>query len=264
MKIRHFLYNAFLIESEKTKIAIDPGQNLYMFKLGSLIPKAEWKSITHLLVTHGDPDHYWQADRVAMAADVPLILNRTMVKQAGSETQILAPRGRGLQFVPFAGKVLPLDVSETINIEGVSIQGIKTVHGSVEFRIFGRKKRETPGPHERVGFGAIGFKIQIKNKTIVNLGDSLLQNEWAGLQPDILMLPIGGLGSHTWTLDTTEALEAVRLMAPKQVIPCHYNAPFLWRKRMCPADDQQFKRDVEKLGIECSIMRYGDKIEIQN
>jgi L-ascorbate metabolism protein UlaG (beta-lactamase superfamily) len=37
MKIRHFLYNTFLIESEKTKIAIDPGQNLYLFKLGSLI-----------------------------------------------------------------------------------------------------------------------------------------------------------------------------------------------------------------------------------
>ncbi len=31
MKIRHFLYNAFLIEHKATKIAIDPGQNLWLF-----------------------------------------------------------------------------------------------------------------------------------------------------------------------------------------------------------------------------------------
>ena len=240
MKIRHFLYNTFLIENDKTKVAVDPGQNLWMFKLSSLIPKAEWQDITHVLVTHGDPDHYWQADRVATAANAPLILNRTMVKQAGSETKILAPRGRGVQFVPYPGSVLPLDVDETINVDGVKIQGLPTVHGPIEFKIFGRKQQETPGPHERVGFGAIGFKIEIENKTVVNLGDSLLQKEWTGLEPDVLMLPIGGLGHNTWTMDPAEALEAVRLMAPGHVIPCHYSVPFLWKKRMCPVDDQQF------------------------
>jgi len=65
MKIKHYLYNTFLIEDGKTKIAIDPGQNLWLFKLCSLIPKPEWESITHILITHGDPDHYWQANRVA-------------------------------------------------------------------------------------------------------------------------------------------------------------------------------------------------------
>ena len=61
MKITHFRYNAFIIEHDKVKIAIDPGQNLYLFSLGSLIPKSEWSSMTHILVTHGDPDHCWQA-----------------------------------------------------------------------------------------------------------------------------------------------------------------------------------------------------------
>ena len=84
------------------------------------------------------------------------------------------------------------------------------------------------------------------------------------LQPDILMLPIGGLGNNSWTMDPAEALEAVRLMAPKRVIPCHYSVPFFWKKKMSPADDQQFKHDVEKLGIACSIMQYGDEIEIKN
>ena len=59
MKIKHFLYNSFIIENEKIKIAIASGLNTYLFKLGSLIPKSEWSSITHISVTHGDPDHYW-------------------------------------------------------------------------------------------------------------------------------------------------------------------------------------------------------------
>ena len=31
---------------------------------------------------------------------------------------------------------------------------------------------------------------------------------------------------------------------------------------MCPADDQLFKREVEKLGIECVIMKHGDEMEV--
>ncbi len=50
MKIKHFLYNSFIIENEKIKIAIDPGLNMWLFKLGSLIPKSEWVSITHISV----------------------------------------------------------------------------------------------------------------------------------------------------------------------------------------------------------------------
>ena len=264
MKIRHFLYNAFIIENGKTKIAIDPGQNLWMFKLSTLIPKSEWKDITHVLITHGDPDHYWQADRVAQVADAPLILSKTMVKQEGSESHILAPRRRGFQFVPYTGKVIPMDVGQSTEVDGIQIQGLPTIHGSIEFSIFGLKQRETPGPEQRVGFGAMGFKVQVNDKTFVNFGDSLLMKEWTGLNPDVLMLPIGGLGNHTWTMDTAEALEAVRLISPNLVIPCHYSMPFFWKKRMCPADDQTFKREVEELGIECSIMQYGDTIEFNN
>jgi len=37
---------------------------------------------------------------------------------------------------------------------------------------------------------------------------------------------------------------------------------FFWIKNIASADDQLFKREVEKLGVECSIMRYGDEIEL--
>ena len=76
------------------------------------------------------------------------------------------------------------------------------------------------------------------------------------------MLPIGGQGNNTWTMDVPDALEAVRIIEPRRVIPCHYNVPFFWKKNIARADDQLFKREVERLGAECDIMRYGDEIEI--
>ena len=113
---------------------------------------------------------------------------------------------------------------------------------------------------ENVDFarGSIGYKITIGDKSVVNLGDTLLMKEWEGLKPDVLMIPIGGRVA----MDEKEALEAVRLIEPKKTVPCHYNCDFLWKRNVIPANDQFFKREVEKLGIECNIMQYGDEIEI--
>lgn len=262
MKIRHFLYNSFLIENGKNKIAIDPGQNLWIFKLSSLIPKTKWKSITHILITHGDPDHYWQADRVAQASNAPVVCGKELAKVENGKTLLVDPRGRGLtSWVPFKN-VHPLDIGESVILGDVEIEVLKTVHGPISVPILWFKIKQQPGLGERVGIGSVGFKITLDGKTIINLGDSILQTEWAGLKPDVLMLPIGGLGDNTWTMDVSDALEAVKLIAPKMVIPCHYNVPFFWIKNIASADDQLFKREVEKLGVECSIMRYGDEIEI--
>ena len=94
----------------------------------------------------------------------------------------------------------------------------------------------------------------------MNLGDTILLDEWESLSADVLMLPIGGLGNSTWTMDVNEALEAVELISPKCVIPCHYNVPFLWKRMFAVADDQRFKREVERLGVECKIFRYGETL----
>lgn len=262
MKIKHFLYNAFIIENGKTKIAIDPGQNLWMFKLSSLIPKSEWESITHLLITHGDPDHHWQSDRVAEASKAPVICGRELTKIENGETLLVAPRGRGLTTWSRFDKVYPLDIGEAVTLGGVRIEGLKAVHGPIMLSVLGFRVKQQPGPGERVGLGSIGFKITIDNKTVVNLGDTLLQHEWEGLKPDVLMTPIGGLGRNTWTMDVPDALEAVKLISPKKVIPCHYNASFLWKRNAAPADDEIFKREAEKMGIECVIMKYGDEIVV--
>jgi L-ascorbate metabolism protein UlaG (beta-lactamase superfamily) len=260
MKIKHYLYNSFIIESDKTKIAIDPGQNLWIFKLTSLIPKSEWSSITHLVVTHGDPDHYWQADRVAHTSNAPVVCGKELARTENGKTLLVDPRGKELTSWMQFEKVHALNAGESVTIDGVKIDAVRSVHGPIVIPILWFKVRRQPGPNERTGLGSMGFRIAIEDKTIVNLGDSLLQKEWEGLKPDILMLPIGGLGNNTWTMDATDGLEAVRLISPKLVIPCHYDVPFLFKKRFCRADDEMFKREVETMGIECSIMKYGDEI----
>jgi len=95
----------------------------------------------------------------------------------------------------------------------------------------------------------------------VNLGDTVLQKGWEGLKPDVLMISIGGRVIKN-TMGEKEALEAVKLISPKKVIPMHYHCDFLWKRNINPADDEMFKREVEKMGIEYSIMKYGDEIEV--
>jgi L-ascorbate metabolism protein UlaG (beta-lactamase superfamily) len=262
MKIKHYLYNTFLIEDGQTKIAVDPGQNLWLFKLRSLIPKAEWESITHILITHADPDHYWQSDRVAEASNAHVICGEGLTKIEKGKTVVIDPRGRELTSWIEINNLHALKVGDSVTLDDVIIEAIKSVHGPIVIPFLGFKIIKYPGINERVGLGAIGFKITINNKTLVNLGDSILLEEWKDLKPDVLMLPIGGNGNNVWTMDVEEALEAVKLISPHRVIPCHYDNSFFCFKNINPADDQLFKHGVEQLGIECTIMKYGEEIEI--
>jgi L-ascorbate metabolism protein UlaG (beta-lactamase superfamily) len=163
--------------------------------------------------------------------------------------------------VPY-DNIYPLDAGESISIDGVQIEAVKTVHGPIAIPVFGFTFRAKPGPGERVGFGAMGFKITIGNTSVLNLGDSVLLPEWKDISADVLMLPIGGLGQNTWTTDVDEAIEAVKWIAPGRVIPCHYNVPLFWKRRFAVADDQRFKCEVERLGVECTILKYGEAVNI--
>jgi L-ascorbate metabolism protein UlaG (beta-lactamase superfamily) len=262
MKITHYLYNAFLLEAGGAKVAIDPGQNLWLFRLQSLIPKAEWPGVTHIVITHGDPDHHWQSDRVAKASGAHVICGRELTRVVDGARLVVAPRGRALtSWVPFEN-LHTFDAGESAVLDGVSIEAVRSQHGPIAVPFLGFTFRAQPGPEERVGLGSMGFKITIGNTSVLNLGDSLLLPEWGALTADVLMLPIGGLGQNTWTMDVDEAIEAARLISPRYVIPCHYNVPFLWKRRFAMADDQRFKTEIERLGLRCAILRRGESLTV--
>jgi len=290
MKIRHFLYNAFLVEDEDVKIAIDPGQNLWLFKLDSLIPKSEWPGITHIFVTHGDPDHFVYAVPMAKITRATTVCGEALMEdflsnnvedvhelEAGKVVSLDNMRIEGLN-----AKHGPLPVkffAGLLNIKGEVAQGnrggmkiylgpFKIIESLKNMQVYSRGTIKLffgliKMVKENIDFarGSVGFKITLGNKTVVNLGDSVFLKEWQGLKPDVLMIPIGGrvIGN---TMDEKEALKAVRLIEPKTVIPCHYNCDFFWRKKVNPADDEMFKREVVKMGIDCHIMHYGDMLEV--
>lgn len=264
MKIIHYLYNAFIIEWDDKKIAIDPGALFaYYFSFASLIPKSEWKDITHIFITHGDPDHYWHADRVANASGATVILNKTMLKEVDGRNLMLGPRSKGLAFDTYFDKHHTLAIEETIKVDGLSISGIRSQHGPLTIKIGPITKTEHPGPDERIGRGNMGFEISYKGKSIVNLGDTLLLPvSWSHMQsPDVLMVPIGGRKVEN-TMNEDEALEAVKIIKPRLVIPMHYNCPMLFTKRGNPANDRLFKSKVEALGMQCEILGKGEHVNI--
>jgi L-ascorbate metabolism protein UlaG (beta-lactamase superfamily) len=264
LKITHYLYNTFLIEAGDKKIAIDPGALfLYYFRLTTLIPKSEWGTITHIFVTHGDPDHYWHADRVAEASGAAVICNETMLRDSSGEKLMLGPRSKGLRFTTAMKNVHSIAVDETLELDGMTVRGISTTHGDLVLKLGPFSTTVKPGPQERIGWGAIGFDMEVEGRRVVNLGDTLLRLEaWRAIdRPDVLMIPIGGRSAHN-TMDEDEALEAVGAMNPATVIPCHYNCPAFFTKKYNPADDAYFKREVEKLGSECVILRNAESIEL--
>jgi len=265
MKITFYGYNTFLITSGNKKILIDPGGSFYLFKgwMKSLIPQSKWADITHILVTHGDPDHYWHVDRIAEKSGAPVICNKTMVIEKNSRKLLLGPRDRGLAFTTEIKNLYTIAPFETIDVDEVKITGIKTAHGPLIFKFGPFSKTLSPGPDERIGWGAIGFEIGIDKKTIVNLGDTLIhRDEWKGINsPDVLMLPIGGGNVHN-TMDENEALETVAMIKPALVIPCHYNCAGLHKKNANPANEKYFYDGVKKLGFDCALLKGNDSVEL--
>ena len=145
----------------------------------------------------------------------------------------------------------------------MTVTGIKATHGELVLKLGPFSKTVKPGPQERIGWGAIGFDIEVDGKRIVNLGDTLQHSEeWKMInQPDVLMIPIGGKVAHN-TMDEDEALKAVSIMKPAIVIPCHYNCPAFFTKKYNPADDKYFGKEAEKLGSRCVILGKGESVEI--
>jgi L-ascorbate metabolism protein UlaG (beta-lactamase superfamily) len=141
----------------------------------------------------------------------------------------------------------------------MSVTGIPAQHGPISFRVGPFKKTLRPGPTERIGYGAIGFIIRIDNKAIVNMGDTLfLGDQWSNISaPDILMIPIGGdlIGN---TMGVLDAIEVVRRLRPRIVIPCHYNVPSFFRRNKHLTDDTIFVRETEKAGAECRVLMQGE------
>ncbi len=95
-------------------------------------------------------------------------------------------------------------------------------------------------PFHKKGAG-VGYIVEWNGKRVYHAGDTDLIPEMKELKDiTVAMIPIGG----TYTMDIDQAVEFVREVRPKYVIPMHYNTfPEI------KADPEEFKERVKDIAI---------------
>lgn len=238
MEITYYWLNSFVIKSQKKKIIIDPGSDMMR---RPLIPKKEWDEVDLILVTHGDYDHFGYVTRMARFSSAPVVCGQEL------EGHFSARGIKSLVVIP----------GEEVRYKNIKIRGVPTRHGPFPVDLM-KNVSHLFRRYAPIGRGEIGFLLEIEKKRICNLGDSLFLEEWKKINCDILMVPIGGFS----VMGPRQALQAIDLIKPKTVIPCHYNYG-LFFFRPLDIDRKRFLKKVEEMGYECLMLKEGETISLE-
>jgi len=101
-----------------------------------------------------------------------------------------------------------------------------------------------------------GLLLRLGGKTLYHAGDTGLFGDMALISRagiDLALLPIG----DNLTMGPEDALEAVRLLQPRVVVPIHYNTFDVIRQ-----DPQAWKAQVEaETSARCEVLEPGKSLE---
>lgn len=220
MKIKFIGHSCFLIEEGGHSLLFDP------FITGNPLAaaKAEALNPTHILVSHYHGDH---------RGDVVDIAKRT-------GASVFSTNEIGIELK-----------KENLNVVAGHIGGkAKTEFGSVKFfQAFHGSGIE--GGH------ACGFIVDFMGKKIYHAGDTGLTKDMELLKKHnihIALLPIGDF----YTMGPEDAVEAVKMIKPKYVIPMHYNTFPLIKQ-----DPEVFAKAVtEETSTKAIVLEPGQYMEI--
>ncbi len=194
--------------------------------------KAEEVQCDFILLTHGHFDHMTDAAPIAKRCGAPLIANFDLCqwfaeKQGMSEDQLIRMNLGGSLKLPFG------QVKMTV-----------AMHSSML-------------PDGTYGGNPCGFVLILGDKKLYLAGDTALFSDLkliGDLGLELAVLPIGDV----FTMGPEDALEAVKLLRPKQVLPTHYNT---WPP--IAQDAKAWRRDVLNVtGAIVSTPLPGESIEI--
>lgn len=223
--IFHFLgQSGFFVQTGDYEFLIDPfltGNDTAVDKPGDFSP-------AYIILTHAHGDHYGDTEAIATRSGATVVASYEVVTYLGKKDV----------------KGQPLNIGGEVTLP------------------FGTVK-QTPAWHSNslpdgsyAGMPA-GILLGLEGKRIYHAGDTGLFSDMAmigrgGL--DLAILPIGDL----LTMGPKDALEAVKLLKPKQVIPVHYNT-----FPMIEQDAEAFKARVEnETDAEVVILNPGERLTL--
>jgi L-ascorbate metabolism protein UlaG (beta-lactamase superfamily) len=208
MDIRFLGHSCFELIEGDTRVLIDP----FLSGNPKAASSADEVEPTHILLTHGHPDHYGDVEDIAKRTGAPVVA----IAEVASE---LSDAGVENVFDPNLGG--------TVKFDWGWVKLVPAWHTST-----------TP---KGVANVPAGLLIGIGGKTVYHLGDTALFSDLKliahrGNPIDVALMCIGG---H-YTMDRLDAVVAAEYVEAGTVIPCHYDTfPVI------ETDAQAFKSDVE-------------------
>ncbi len=212
------------LETGLNKLLIDP----YFTENPAASTQADQVSAEYILITHGHHDHVGDVVDIA--------------KRSGSIT------------------ISNVEISIWLEKQGLDAQSLR--FGQDRSYPFGDVKlthavHGTGLPDGSDGGEPGGFVLTLDGKKLYIAGDTALFDEMTDIghaHLDWAVLPIGGF----YTMDPDQALQAVKMLAPKNVIPYHFST---WDK--IKQDPYAWAARVEKeTTTKAHVMKPGDKLSL--
>ena len=225
MKLRYIGHSAVQLQAGGHEIVIDPfvsSNPRATIGIHELEP-------SHIIITHAHGDHWGDAPEIARRSGATIVSSAEI---AGYASQL------GIK-------------SHGMNVGGRHEFGF----GAVTFTQAFHSSSFDDGTYGGMPMGVV---IEMGGLRVYHAGDTALFSDMRligrhGL--DVALLPIG----DNFTMGPADALEAVKLLAPKLVIPIHFGTfPVIAQ------DADAFKVAVEeKTAARCVLLEPGESLELQ-
>jgi L-ascorbate metabolism protein UlaG (beta-lactamase superfamily) len=225
IKITWYSHACFLIETDQSRLLTDP------FISGNPLAtvKADAIETDYILVSHGHGDHLGDTVDIAKRTDATVISNyeiQTWLADQGIEKAHPQHIGGGFDY-PW-GRV-KLTIAQ---------------HGSAL-------------PDGSYGGNPCGFLLYIEGKKIYHACDTGLFYDMKLIGEegiDLAILPIG----DNFTMGPDDALRAVKLIEPKQVVPIHYDTFDIIKQ-----DPHAWAASVQKeTSAKVTVMNSGESLKL--
>ncbi|MCK5164390.1 MAG: metal-dependent hydrolase [Desulfobacula sp.] len=225
MKLRYFSHSSFLITLDNgTRLLIDP----FLDGNPTCPVSASDVEAEYILLTHGHGDHFGDTISIAKRCDSLCICENELATYVAS---------KGV-------KAHNMHIGGAYSFDFGRIKLTQAWHSSV-----------TPDK-ECIG-SATGIIIFIQDKIIYHMGDTGLFLDLKLIGElhaiDYLLVPIG----DNFTMGIDDAVRACSFVKPGCAIPMHYNT-----FDVIKADPMDFKKKVEKQGINCQVLEFGQQTNL--